>query len=85
MAGNSGGDQASQKRGATVQMLGITEGNLKKITARQLSTSQQDTVAQIRQFVGQSRAALDAGDSERANTLAWKAELLSEDLLKGQQ
>jgi len=66
-------------------MLGITEGNLKKISARQLDSTQQATVAQIRQFIGQSRTALDAGDLERANTLAWKAELLSEDLLKPQQ
>lgn len=80
-----GGDQASQKRTATTQMLGITEGNLKKISARQLDSTQQATVAQIRQFIGQSRTALDAGDLERANTLAWKAELLSEDLLKPQQ
>ena len=29
---------------------------------------------QIRQFMGQSKAAIDAGDLERARTLAWKAQ-----------
>ena len=48
----------------------------------QLSTSQQDTVSQTRQFMAQSKAAMAEGDFERARTLAWKAELLSEDLAK---
>jgi hypothetical protein len=66
-------------------MLALTEGNLKKIAGQQLTTTQQDTVSQIRQFVDQSKAALVAGDSERAQTLAWKAKLLSEDLVKPPQ
>ena len=76
----AGGDQASQKRNAANQMLGSTEANLKKIAGLQLSDAQKGTVAQIRQFVDQSKAALAAGDVERGNTLAWKAQLLSEDL-----
>jgi|SRR5579872_1122736 len=77
----AGGDQASQKRNAANQMLGSAEANLKKIAGLQLSATQQDTVSQIRQFVDQSRAALADGDVERGKTLAWKAQLLSEDLV----
>jgi len=85
LAGGPVGDQASQKRQAAKQMLGSTEENLKKITGLQLSEAQQDTVKQIRQFMDQSKAALADGDLERGHTLAWKAQLLSEDLVKPQQ
>ena len=81
LAGGSGGDDASQKRDAANRMLASTEENLKKIAGRQLSTAQQDSALQIRQFVNQSKSALAAGDLERAQTLAWKAKLLSDDLV----
>jgi hypothetical protein len=80
LAGGSAGDQA-QKRGAANQMIAATEQNLYKLTGRQLSNAERDSVIQIRQFVDQSRAALTAGNLERAQTLAWKAKLLSEDLI----
>jgi len=83
LAGGTGGDGASQERD-TNQMLGTTEDNLKKAAGQQLSASQKDSVTQIQQFVAQSKRALAAGDMERARTLAWKAQLLSEDLLKPQ-
>jgi len=63
-------------------MLGTTEANLKKIARRTLSSTQQDMVNQIRQFVEQSKAAVGDGNLERARTLAWKAQLLSEELIK---
>jgi len=81
LAGGPGGDQASQKRDAAKRMLGSTEANLKKIAGLQLTADQQDTVSQIRRFVDQSKEALAAGDLERGQTLAWKAQLLSEDLV----
>jgi hypothetical protein len=81
----AGGDQASQKRAAVNQMLGSTEANLKKIAELQLSDAQKGTVLQIRQFVDQSKAALAEGDVERGHTLAWKAQLLSEDLIQPQK
>jgi hypothetical protein len=77
----AGGDQASQKRDAANHMLGSAQENLKKIAGLQLSAAQKDTVSQIHQFVDQSKAALAAGDVERGSTLAWKAQLLSEDLV----
>jgi hypothetical protein len=85
LAGGAGGSGASQERDATAQMLEVTQSNLKKLSAQQLSTSQQESVTQIRQFVEQSKAALASGDTERARTLAWKAQVLSEDLVKPQQ
>jgi hypothetical protein len=80
LAGGSAGDQA-QKRDATNQMIAATEQNLYKLTGRQLSNAERDSVIQIRQFVEQSRTALTAGNLERAQTLAWKAKLLSQDLI----
>jgi hypothetical protein len=66
-------------------MLGSTEENLKKIAGRQLSSDQQDMVNQIRQFMEQSKKAVGDGDPERARTLAWKAQVLSEELIKPAQ
>jgi len=66
-------------------MLGTTENNLKKLGGQQLSKIQQDSVTQIRQYIEQSKAALASGDTERARTLAWKAETLSEDLVNPQK
>ena len=71
------------RRGDTAnQMLATTEGNLKKIAGQQLTSNQQDMVNQIRQFMDQSKSAIGDGDLERARTLAWKAQLLSEELAK---
>jgi len=60
----------------------VTEENLKKIAGRQLSSGQQQTVSQIRQFVEQAKQAVAAGDAERGHNLAVKARLLSEELTK---
>jgi len=75
------GDQASTQREATNQMLSSTDANLKKIEGHNLNANQQDMVNQVRQFTQQSRTAMQAGDFERARTLAWKAQLLSEELV----
>src|SRR5579872_2717164 len=81
----AGGDQTSKKRNEATQSLGSAEANLKKIAELQLSAAQQDTVSQIRQYVQQSKSALADGDVERGYILAWKAQLLSEDLVKPPQ
>lgn len=75
-------DQTAQKRDVVNQILGSANANLKKIAGQQLTANQQDMVNQIRQFMDQSKAAMDVEDLERARTLAWKAEVLSEELLK---
>lgn len=66
-------------------MLDVAEGNLKKIAGRQLSSEQQEMVSQIHQFMDQSKASVVDGDVDRARTLAWKAQLLSEELVKPEQ
>jgi hypothetical protein len=81
LAGGQSGDQTAQRDTAN-QMLGTAEGNLKKMDGRQLTESQKDLITQIRQFMDQSRSAVKAGELDRARTLAWKAQTLSEELIK---
>ena len=82
LAGGPIAEQSAQQRDAINQLLGVSDQNLKRAADMQLSAAQQDTVSQTRQFMEQSRAAMASGDFERARTLAWKAQLLSEDLAK---
>ncbi len=65
-------------------MLAATDDNLKKLSGQTVSSSQQDTVNQIHQFQDQSREALKAGNFDRARTLAWKAQTLSQELANPQ-
>jgi len=85
LAGGAVGAQAAHQRETANQMLGATEKNLKQIDGQKLSPSQQDMVNQIHQFMQQSKTAVAAGDLERGRTLAWKAQLLSEELIKPQK
>jgi hypothetical protein len=82
LKGDATAEQASQERSTTGQLTAATEENLKKIAGHQLSSSQQDTVNQIRDFLEQSRKAIAAGDLERSHNLAMKARLLSDELVK---
>ena len=74
--------QASQQRYTTEQLRTATEENLKKLAGRQLTASQQEIVTQIKQFMEQAKSAVADGDLERGHSLAMKAQLLSEELLK---
>lgn len=85
LAGGPTTGPASEQKNAAMQLLETTEENLKKISGQQLNSEQQETVTQIHQFMQQSKAAAANGDSERARNLAWKAELLSEDLVNPQK
>ena len=82
LKGNTTAEKASQQRYTTEQLTATTEGNLKKLAGHPLSTSQQEMVAQVKQFMEQSKKAVTAGDLERGHNLAMKGELLSEELLK---
>jgi hypothetical protein len=75
-------EMQAKQRAATEQLLSATEGNLKRIEGRQLDANQQAMLTQIRTYEKQSKAASASGDIERANTLAQKARLLSEDLAR---
>lgn len=74
--------EADQQRQHAMQLLTSTEWNLKHLAGRTLDSRQQETVAQIHNYVDGARSALKDGDTQRANTLALKAQLLSDDLAK---
>lgn len=85
LVGGAAGSQASNERKSASEMLQSTETNLEQIEGAQLNSSQQDMIKQVRQFMAQSKTAADAGDPDGARTLAWKAQSLSEQLLKNQK
>jgi hypothetical protein len=72
--------KASQQRESTKELLATSEANLKKISARQLTANQQDTVKQIKSYIEQAETAANGGDVQRAYNLAVKANLLSAEL-----
>jgi len=75
-------EQASSQRQSTSELLSATDANLKQISSRQLNSTQQDSVSQIRKYIEQAKAAEKAGDVQRAHNLASKAVMLSDDLAK---
>lgn len=75
-------NQASSERQNTTQLLTTADTNLQKISGRQLDTTQQDVVSQIRKYMEQSKEAEITGDLQRAHNLALKARLLSDDLVR---
>ena len=72
-------EKAVAERAQSDRLLKDTEGNLKKLSGRKLTDDEQSLVNQIQQFIGQSRAALDAGDLTQGYNLASKANVLSEE------
>lgn len=76
------GDLAQHQRASTNTLLTSTEENLRRISNRHLTADQQGTVNQIRLFMQQSRDAIQKSDVDRAHTLALKAHLLSDSLVK---
>ena len=67
-------------RETTSRLLATTDANLKSISGRQLTPAQQGLLDQIRSYIRQSRQASDSGDLARAQILAYKAHLLSDEL-----
>jgi hypothetical protein len=74
--------EASSQRQNTGQLLATADANLQKVSGRQLNMTQQDVVSQIRKYMEQAKEAESAGDLQRAQNLAVKAHLLSEDLIR---
>ncbi len=70
----SPGDTSDLSR-ETVTSIDATERGLKQIN-RGLTTQEQKTVAQIKEFLKQAKAALASGDVDGAHTLAMKAKVL---------
>lgn len=82
LVGGAGGSQAAQLRDTDNRILKSAEDNLAKLSGRTLDSNQQDMVHQIHQFVDEAKAAIAAGELERARTLASKAQQLSQDLVQ---
>jgi len=74
-------DSSSPNKQSTEQLLKATETNLQSIN-RPLSPDEQANVAQIREYMKQSREASASSDTVRARNLALKAHLLSDELVK---
>jgi hypothetical protein len=74
--------EAVRQRQNAEQWLGSTDLQLKQLAGRTLSAQQQETVGQIRNYMNGVRSALQEGDVQRANTLAEKAHLLADDLVR---
>lgn len=72
---------ANERRQQTEDLLNIAEANMKKIN-RTLNDGEQSMQRQVRNFITQSRLAIQDGDFERAYNLATKAQQLSQELVK---
>jgi hypothetical protein len=72
---------AAHSQISTEQLLQSAEANLNGIT-RQLSKDEDAMRTQIKEFINQSRKATTENDLARAHTLAVKARLLSDELVK---
>ncbi len=73
--------QAQHQKDTTSQLLASSENILANIR-RSLNSGEQDMVTQARNYIAQSRKAIDDGDLERAHNLAIKAHLLADELAK---
>jgi len=73
-------DQATYYR-KTGEDTNAAEKNLQQTSGKQLNAAQQDLVGKIRSFLSQSRDASRDGDWARAQNLAQKARLLSDELI----
>jgi cytoskeletal protein RodZ len=74
--------QANKQRANTDNLLAATDANLKRIAGRQLTPAQQSMVDEINTYMRQAKAAASSADTNRAQTLAYKARLLSEELAR---
>ncbi len=77
----AGPDDDSRSLQTIEELLQSTDSNLRSIS-RQLSDNELAMVEQIRTYMAQARTATTDGDLTRANNLALKAHLLSDELVK---
>lgn len=76
-----GAEEATHQQQSTAQLLDSTQNNLRSLT-RQLSAEEQAMVTQIKDYMEQSRKAMQESDPVRARNLALKAHLLSDELVR---
>jgi len=74
--------EANQQRQETEKLMDAAEEDMKRVMGRILDAQQQETVSQVHNYVERARAALKEGDISRGHTLALKADLLADDLVK---
>jgi hypothetical protein len=74
--------EATRQRQNAEQLLSSTDDQLNQMAGRTLDARQQEAAGQIRNYMDGARSALKGGDLRRASTLAEKAHLLAEDLVK---
>ncbi|MGH9515706.1 MAG: hypothetical protein ACRD3P_08525 [Terriglobales bacterium] len=74
--------QAKSQRANTAGLLAATDANLKRVAGRQLTPAQRNMVEEINTYMRQARAAVASADTNRAQTLAYKARLLSDELAR---
>ncbi len=75
-------EEATRQRKNAEQWLGFTNDLLKQLETRNLDAPQQETVGHIKNFEKNASLALTQGELRRASTLAEKAYLLADDLVK---
>lgn len=75
-------EEANRQRESSEQLLASAESHLKTLAEHSVNPSQQELIVQIRQYMEGARSALKESDFQRAHTLALKAYLLSDDLMK---
>lgn len=75
-------EEAARERREADQWVSSADAQLKTLADRRLSVQQQDTVEQVRLYLVRARSALQENDLRRAHTLALKAHLLSDELIK---
>ncbi len=74
-------EEARQRQSAE-RLLSSTDDQLTQLERRTLDARQIEAVDQIHHYMDGARSALKEGDLRRAGTLAEKAHMLSEDLVK---
>jgi len=75
-------EEASKERLEAQKFLDAADEDLKRVIGRILDAQQQEAVSQIHNYVAHARSALQEGDISRGHTLALKASLLADDLVK---
>jgi len=74
--------QAKTQLANTASLLAATDANLKRVAGRPLTPAQQSMVNEINTYMQQAKAAAASADTNRAQTLAYKAHLLSNELAR---
>ena|SRR5205085_648628 len=75
-------EEANRIQLETGELVSAANIDLNQLASRTLTANQQETVVQIHHYLDVAQSAFQEGDIQRAHTLAFKAHLLSDDLVK---